>query len=87
MENCKRNFKQLKQEDRWLAKIINNGIAHYIYEWIRKNKSNEFTKIEFSFLWYKMIYSVTDTEDDAWELFFKLSYEYLDCLEAEVNKE
>ena len=63
------------------------GIAHYIYEWIRKNKSNEFTKIEFSFLWYKMIYSVTDTEADAWELFFKLSYEYLDCLEAEVNKE
>lgn len=58
------------------------GMAHWIYKWICEN-NEESSNVEFSFLWYKMIYSVVNTEEEAWELFFKLSYAYLDQLEAE----
>ena len=59
------------------------AMANWIYEYIMKNVTMVNSSVEFSFLWYKMIYNVTKTEEEAWELFFKLSYEYLDKLEIE----
>lgn len=59
------------------------GIANWIYDFIVRTKSEEVSDIEFSFLWYKMIYGITNSEKEAWDLFFKLSYEYLDYLEKE----
>ena len=58
--------------------------AHYIHSWIMRE--NKISNIDFSFLWYKMIYKVTETEEEAWKLFFKMSYEYIDKLEAEENQ-
>lgn len=69
--------------DEGINGIYRAGISHWIYEWI--NKNDESLNVEFSFLWDKMIYHVTDTEEEAWELFFKLSYKYLDQLETEEN--
>lgn len=59
------------------------GIANWIYDCIVKTKNEDASDIEFSFLWYKMIYCITNSEKEAWELFFKFSYEYLDYLEKE----
>lgn len=56
-------------------------IANWIYDWVVNNRNADFSEVEFSFLWYKMIYSIANTEEEAWELFFKLSYEFLDFLE------
>lgn len=58
-------------------------MANWIYNWIMENRSLENKNIKFSFLWYDMLYSITKTEDEAWELFFHLSYEYLSQLESE----
>lgn len=55
-------------------------------EWLADLGIGRFADVEFSFFWFEMIYSVTSTEEEAWELFFRLSYEYLDQLEAELGK-
>lgn len=63
------------------------GIAHWIYEWIGKDKKRETSTVEFTFNWYKMIYSITSTEEEAWELFFRISNEYIEQLETEDNRD
>lgn len=60
-------------------------MANWIYDWAVKNGFEESLEIRFSFLWYEMIYCIAESEEEAWELFFKLSYEFLDLLEAEEN--
>lgn len=69
---------ECKENNMYRAKM-----ANWIYDYIENNSSGDYSKIEFSFLWYKMIYCITNTEEEAWKLFFKLSYEYLDYLEKE----
>lgn len=61
------------------------GLPHWVEAWILKNKPDAAANVQFSFLWYQMVYSITSTEEEAWELFFRLSYEYLDQLEAETK--
>lgn len=63
-------------------------MANWIYDWIMENKEEgeSSSSLKFSFLWYDMLYNITKTDDEAWELFFKLSYEYLDYLEIEENQ-
>lgn len=59
------------------------GITHYISDWIMKNKCIDVSQLQLLGPKYKMIYAVTRSDEEAWELFFKISYEYLDYLEAE----
>lgn len=34
---------------------------------------------------YKMIYNITNSEQEAWDLFYKISDNFLDFLENEEN--
>lgn len=61
------------------------GITQWICDWVLKNKSIDVSQIRGPK--YRMIYEVAESDEEAWELFFKLSYEYLDCLEMEDTQE
>ena len=58
------------------------GITQWICDWILKNKHVDVSHLQYRGHKYIMIYEVTEGEDEAWELFFKISYEYLDYLES-----
>lgn len=62
------------------------GITQWTYEWLIKNKYANVNNLEYIGPKYKMIYAVTGSEEEAWKLFFKISYEYLDYLESEETQ-
>ena len=61
------------------------GITQWICDWIMKNKSIDVSHMLLSGHKYNMIYEVTDSEEEAWELFFVIAYEYIDYLESKEN--
>lgn len=61
------------------------GIDQWIYDWCITNKYELVIDTAIYRPIYKTIYKVTQNEEDACELFFKLSYEFLDLLEKEEN--
>lgn len=54
--------------------------AQYLHNQLEQDIAKK-GSIQFSFYWYKMIYSITDDEDKAWELFFKIAHKYFAQIE------
>lgn len=50
--------------------------THWIYTYLKNNSNNY--NVKFEYLWYRMIYSVTDSEDEAWALFFQIAQDYFE---------
>lgn len=61
------------------------GITKWIYNWILKNKKKTEDDMKFLLPRYKMIYNITNSEQEAWDLFYKISDNFLDFLENEEN--
>lgn len=56
--------------------IFRSEFTQWIYNWIVKKGYSEGLEFKFSFIWYKMIYSVTNSEEEAWNLFFQIAHDY-----------
>ena len=63
------------------------GITQWISDWILKNKSIDVSHLRLSGPKYIMIYEVTESEEEAWELFFIIAFEYIDYLELKEKIE
>lgn len=61
------------------------GITQWIYNWILKNKKKAEDDMKFLLPRYKMIYNITNSEQEVWDLFYKISDNFLDFLENEEN--
>lgn len=60
------------------------GITQWICNWILNNKGIDVRQIKGPK--YMMIYEVTEDEEQAWELFFKIAHDYLDYLESQKDE-
>lgn len=49
---------------------------NYVLEWVRKNVDENYERN--SFFWYHIIRDVTNTEEEAVDLFFKLSEKFFE---------
>lgn len=71
------------EEERELCSIYAGRFVHWVHKSVNTNSSNP---IEFDFIWYRMIEKVTNSEQEAAELFFKLSEEFFNYYEKSEEK-
>jgi len=70
--SCFKEFKLSIEDD--INLIFFSDFSHWTHEWINKNLA----PVDFSFVWYKMIKDATKNEDDATNLFFRISDEFFE---------
>lgn len=64
---------RFERETLEIRAIFCSNLSKWIYEWLL----DKGYKVDFSYYWYKMIYLVTNDDDDAWNLFYNIFNEYL----------
>lgn len=74
---------RLEGTENKVDQVFRSTFSQYMHDWINKNVVKDNLEIEFNFNWYKMIYSVTNTEEEAWELFFNIAHEFFLQLDVE----
>ena len=75
----------------WGSNLMNKGVSNidqmykshfsnWILDWVKKNVNENYERSNF--FWYHILRDVTDNEDEAVQLFFKLSNMFFEEVEA-----